>query len=131
MDTAASSSGFASTASHAGFAIPIDRALAIEKQIVAGTSSSTVHIGPTAWLGVEAGRGGRIAGVVSGSPAAAAGLRGGDVITAVAGKAVSDPGDIGAAILAEKPGATITITFADLSGPTQTVNVTLGTGPPQ
>ena len=36
-----------------GFAIPINTALSIARQIEAGNSSSTVHIGETAFLGVE------------------------------------------------------------------------------
>jgi S1-C subfamily serine protease len=36
-----------------GFAIPIDTALSIAKTIEAGSGSSTVHIGQTAFLGVE------------------------------------------------------------------------------
>jgi S1-C subfamily serine protease len=130
MDTAAATSEFASTTAHDGFAIPIDRALAIEKQIVAGRSSASVHIGATAWLGVEAA-GTRIAGVVDGSPAAAAGLQAGDVITAVAGQAVSGPSDISAVVLAHKPGDAIAIAYSDFGGMSQTVNVTLGSGPPQ
>src|SRR5262249_28300168 len=47
-----SQSGQAQTASQA-FAIPIARASSIASQIEAGTPSSTVHIGATAFLGVE------------------------------------------------------------------------------
>jgi S1-C subfamily serine protease len=36
-----------------GFAIPIDTALSIAKTIEAGSGSSTIHIGETAFLGVE------------------------------------------------------------------------------
>ena len=36
-----------------GFAIPINTALSIARQIVAGNGSSTIHIGTTAFLGVE------------------------------------------------------------------------------
>jgi S1-C subfamily serine protease len=58
MDTAASSSnqtqGQSSTATQA-FAIPINNALSIAKQIESGTTSATVHIGATAFLGVELG----------------------------------------------------------------------------
>ncbi|HEY5245389.1 MAG TPA: trypsin-like peptidase domain-containing protein [Acidimicrobiales bacterium] len=55
MDTAASSSeGYTfQDATGQGYAIPIDEALTIAKQIEAGTASSTVHIGATAFLGVE------------------------------------------------------------------------------
>jgi S1-C subfamily serine protease len=47
-----SQSGQAQTATQA-FAIPITRASSIADQIEAGTPSSTVHIGATAFLGVE------------------------------------------------------------------------------
>jgi len=61
MDTAASSSSSSGAPSQSGqtqaatqaFAIPITRASAIADQIEAGTSSSTVHIGATAFLGIE------------------------------------------------------------------------------
>ena len=49
---APSQSGQAQTATQA-FAIPITRASSIASQIEAGTPSSTVHIGATAFLGVE------------------------------------------------------------------------------
>jgi S1-C subfamily serine protease len=55
VDTAASE-GFsfrsAQTASQ-GFAIPINQALALASQIESGQSSTEVHVGPTAFLGVE------------------------------------------------------------------------------
>ena len=56
MDAAASAANTSYTAERAnvqGFAIPIDSALAIARQIEAGTSSATVHVGPTGFLGVE------------------------------------------------------------------------------
>ncbi len=58
MDTAASTDGSftfdtPSTSATQGFSIPIDRALRIAKQIEAGHSSSTVHVGATPFLGVE------------------------------------------------------------------------------
>jgi S1-C subfamily serine protease len=56
MDTAASQ-GFSFQASGAGaqgYAIPIDQALSVAKQIESGTTTSgDLHIGPTAFLGVE------------------------------------------------------------------------------
>jgi S1-C subfamily serine protease len=61
MDTAASASSASGSPSQSGqaqtatqaFAIPIARASSIAGQIEAGRSSSTVHIGATAFLGVE------------------------------------------------------------------------------
>jgi S1-C subfamily serine protease len=52
MDTAASSSYSLQSQASAGFAIPIDTAAGIAHQIQAGQASSTVHVGPTAFLGV-------------------------------------------------------------------------------
>ncbi|HTQ88100.1 MAG TPA: trypsin-like peptidase domain-containing protein [Streptosporangiaceae bacterium] len=59
MNTAASSGAqFQSQSSQTAvqaFAIPIDHAETIAKQIEAGQGSSTVHIGATAFLGIESG----------------------------------------------------------------------------
>jgi S1-C subfamily serine protease len=57
IDTAASA-GFSfqsndQSSGTQGFAIPIDTALTLARAIVAGNASSTVHIGTTAFLGVE------------------------------------------------------------------------------
>src|SRR5205814_9241333 len=53
MNTAASVGFRFQPGGRVGLAIPIDRALTIARQIEAGRSSSTVHIGPTAFLGVN------------------------------------------------------------------------------
>jgi S1-C subfamily serine protease len=139
IDTAATSnSPFALSASSDGYAIPIGKATTIAKLVVSGKSSATVHIGATAFLGVElgnspsfAGQGATIVGVVPGGPAAAAGLVPGDVITAAAGRAVSVPSDIAPIILAHKPGDKISIAYTDASGQSQTATITLASGPPQ
>jgi len=52
MDTAASSGSFGSQTSDVGFAIPINRALAIARQIIKGRGSSTIKIGASGFLGV-------------------------------------------------------------------------------
>ncbi|UCV11004.1 Do family serine endopeptidase [Dechloromonas denitrificans] len=83
-----------------GFAIPVSSAKSIMEQII---QNGTVTRG---WIGVEAQEitaelaesfglpdteGALIAGVVRGSPADSAGIRPGDVLLAVSGKAVKDP----------------------------------------
>ncbi len=83
-----------------GFAIPVSSARSIMEQII---RTGTVTRG---WIGVEAQEitpelaesfglpdieGALIAGVVRGSPADSAGIRPGDVLLAVNGKAVKDP----------------------------------------
>ena len=45
----------AKAATGQGFAIPIDQAIALGKQIGAGKSSTTVHVGSTAFLGIGVG----------------------------------------------------------------------------
>ncbi len=164
MDTAASSA--TQTQSQSGqtaeqaYAIPINNALSIAQQIEAGTSSSTTHIGATAFLGVESqpssassgssfgGQGGfggfggqgsdgsqgstagvTIAGTLSGSPAANAGLAQGDVITAVGGQSVSAASDISHILVKYHPGDSISITWVDASGASHTSTVTLANGP--
>ena len=86
---------FGSGSTTAGYAIPIADAVAIARQIDAGTASDTVQIGSPAFLGVEVGTdsgdgygnqqqtaGATVEQVVSGTPAASAGLAAGDTITA-------------------------------------------------
>jgi S1-C subfamily serine protease len=144
MDTAASSGfGFQNVSSADAYAIPIAKALTIAHAISSGKASASVHIGATAFLGIEVqsvdaagyGYGGvsgvLIAGVVSGGPAASAGLAAGDVITALDGHTVSSPSAVPALVLAKKPGATITVAYVDRSGASHTATVTLGSGPAQ
>jgi len=135
------------TPGNQGYAIPINEALNIAKQIKAGNTSSTVHIGPTAFLGVEvqaagsvgSGLGGgsgtssgaEIANVVSGGPADKAGLAAGDTITSVNGHSISSPDDLTNVMLREKPGASVQVQYLDTSGQQQSTTVTLGSGPAQ
>jgi len=138
IDTAASSSySFQSTETQ-GFAVPIDTATSIATQIAEHRSSSTVHIGPTAFLGVEFdtsfGAGGTTSGAtivqaVQGSPAAGAGLSGGDVIVSVDGKSVGSATDLSGLLGQHKPGDTVTIGWIDQSGTHHASSVRLATGP--
>jgi S1-C subfamily serine protease len=162
MDTAASSgtqfqSQSSQTAEQA-YAIPINEATSIAKQIEAGTTSTNVHIGATAFLGVESqptsqgsgsgfggsgfggsgfggsGFGGStngvtISGTLSGSPAANAGLTAGDTITSVGGQSVSTAQDIAHVLVKYHPGDSISIGWTDQSGQSQTTTVTLANGP--
>ena len=77
------------------------------------------------------GQGATIVGVVPGAPAAEAGLVPGDVIAAVAGRAVSASSDIEPIVLAHKPGDKVAITYIDASGQSQSATITLASGPPQ
>jgi hypothetical protein len=80
------------------------------------------------WLGVEMKigeeKGALVAGAVEGSPAAAAGLKSGDVIGSVNGEAIADPKDLSAKIRALSPGATAQIGITR-DGAGRTVSVKL------
>ena len=70
-----------------------------------------------------------IAGAQAGTPAAAAGLAEGDVITAINGTTVSTGTQISEALIQQHPGNKITLTWTNTDGQSQTATVTLGTGP--
>jgi S1-C subfamily serine protease len=143
MDTAASSSyQFQSQSASAeqAYAIPIDEAVSIAGQIEARTTSADVHIGATAFLGIQiqpagSGFGGfatsgvAIAGTISGSPAASAGLTAGDEITALGGQQVATAEDVAHALVPYHPGDSISVTWLDTSGQSHTATLTLTTGP--
>jgi S1-C subfamily serine protease len=211
MDTAASSgNGFASMYGQSGgadaYAVPINHALSIAKQIESGNGSATVHVGGTAFLGVQVdsssnasaggysspgagsdpygygsggyggyggygsdpygyGSGGYggyggygsdpygygsgsygstdpgsasgsaqtggavIAGVVQGGPADQAGLTQGDTITGIDGTTIDSPDALTSALEPMHPGQKVSVAFVDQNGNSQTVTVTLGSGP--
>jgi S1-C subfamily serine protease len=52
MDTAASTNSMANSGQNVGFAIPINRAMALARQIIAGQSGSGVRIGSSGFVGV-------------------------------------------------------------------------------
>jgi S1-C subfamily serine protease len=137
IDTAASA-GFSFRDANDGYAIPIDHVVTIAKQVVAGRSSATVHVGRTAFLGVSVqpadafgGGGVLVAGAVSGGPAAKAGLGAGDIITAVSGRSVTSQTALVAALLVHHPGDTVTVSWADRLGNKHATKVVLASGPPQ
>jgi len=143
MNTATSTSfGFRAVAASDSSAIPINKALAIVKQIDSGQATTAVHIGATAFMGVQItsavgngfgvqSSGAVVAGTVACGPAASAGLEAGDVITAINGKSFSSPSAITALILTKKPGAKVAVTYLDQYGTSHVRTVTLGSGPPQ
>ncbi len=150
VDTAASAGFSFRSAGSQGYAIPINQALAIARQIESGTGSATIHVGPTALLGVlssatNQGGGGRfgfdggggstpagaqIDGVTSGGAAEAAGLGQGDVITSLDGQAVDAPAALSRIIIGLKPGDRVSLGWTDVNGQSHTATVRLGTGPP-
>jgi serine protease Do len=79
-------------------------------------------------LGLKDASGALVAAAQKDSPAAAAGVKSGDVITAVDGEAVSDPHDLARRIAALGPKKTVKLSISRNGSP-MTVEVTLGTMP--
>jgi S1-C subfamily serine protease len=135
MDTAAQAAGqFNQQGSSVAYAIPINKAMSIVKQIQSGQSTSNVHVGNTrALLGVggQTGQGGvQVVEVQPGSAAANAGITVGSTITSLDGSSIASNGALRNAIVQHQPGTSVSVTWTDTSGTSHTAKVTLGTGPP-
>jgi S1-C subfamily serine protease len=134
MITAASSSFAFAHETSKGFAIPVGTAKAIGTAIKLAKPSATIHIGPTAFLGVEVTdvdtTGAVVAAVLPGTAATAMGLDAGDTITAVDGHAIRDPTTLSNVLQLEKPGAIVPISWLDRFGQAHRASVTLRSGPP-
>jgi S1-C subfamily serine protease len=163
IDTAASA-GFSFQSSgqssgNQGYAIPINEAITIAKEIEAGAQSSTVHIGATAFLGVEVAQGScssdggspfgggfggggfsggsnstsgaLVCSVITSSPAQESGLAEGDTITTLNGQTVSSPSSLTTLLEPFHPGDKVEIGWTDDSGQSHSTTVDLSSGPPQ
>jgi S1-C subfamily serine protease len=138
----AASSGYRLEGGTQAFAIPINQALSIARQIEARHGSATIHIGATGFVGVgvmsadqaraqglPAGRGAVIAGVFPGTPASRAGITAGDVIVSAAGEHVGSPLGLQSVLGRHHPGDQVTIGWLDRSGRGHSATVTLIKGP--
>ena len=117
-----------------GYAVPINTAMQVVEQIRSGVSTETVHIGPTATLGVlisdSTSGGAKIDLAIYGSPAHRAGLAEGEVITALDGRAISTARALRAAINVHKPNDMVQLEITDPAGAVRTVGVVLALGNP-
>ena len=126
MDTAGAVNG-----PTAAYAIPISRALAVAATIESGRASSTVHIGATAFIGIEVASGTStlVVGVLDGSPAAAAGLVAGDTITSLAGHQVTTSASMTSIMQELRPGHPVSVLWIDLYGHSHAGSITPIAGP--
>lgn len=133
MDSAASSGFYFQQRSSDGYAIPIDTATKIARQIRTSRQSAAVHVGGTGFLGVsiDPSAGVLVRGVVPGSPVAKAGITAGDVVTALDGHTVASQTALVALILPHHPGDRVALQWVDPDGVSHTGSVTLASGPPQ
>jgi S1-C subfamily serine protease len=189
MDTAGNNVSFAPQQSVAGFAIPINTALSVARQIAAGHASSTIVVGYPPFIGIYiakgtnsdpqaqaaqqqqnsgfgnggfggfgngngSGNGGSqgcytsdanlsvpstiapvssgtlVIGTICSSPATAAGLTAGSVITSVNGQTIGAPQSLASFMAKHRPGDTVSLTWITPSGQSKTGTLTLTPGPP-
>lgn len=135
---AAGPRGFQFQSGSNGFAIPVDTAISVVRQIESGHRSSTVHVGPTAFLGValsapdgSEGTGALVGQVVAGSPADQAGISAGDVLTAIGGRTVTNRNVVRNVLLQTAPGRPIRVKWVDRAGTSRSATVKPVSGPPQ
>jgi S1-C subfamily serine protease len=83
---------------------------------------------PTSIANVSTGT--LILGVICDSPAEAAGITAGSVITAVNGQAIGAPDDLTSVVSKYRPGTTISVTWVSASGKQTTSSLKLTAGPP-
>jgi len=112
-----------------GFAIPSDLVVSVADQLIATGSASHGMLGvtvkaATATVGSDTYVGAEIQEVTSGSGAAIAGLRVGDVILTVEGQEVTSPKQLVGYVRRYRAGDTVTMTI-ERNGQTQDVSVTI------
>jgi S1-C subfamily serine protease len=116
-----------------GYSIPIEGAQQIAQQLAAGGLSRPqmgilimdVTTAVQSQFGLPVARGVMITQVVAGSPAEAAGLVQGDVITNMEGRSVADSDALRRVMVTKKAGDMLTITVVGVGRPSRSVRLTL------
>jgi putative serine protease PepD len=122
------------SSSGVGFATPSNADVRIAKEIIGTGKASNAYVGVS--LNSQVSGGAAIASsgtsgqppIVSGGPAAKAGLKAGDVITAVNGQKITSVDSFIGTIANYSPGDTVTLKV-QRSGQTKTIKLTLGSQP--
>lgn len=113
-----------------GFSIPINVAKRVAQEIIATGAATHGQLGlsvqdKASGTSSEFTTGAEVAAVTPGSAAANAGLKVGDVVTALAGHPVTDASELTAAAREQAAGTTVKITF-QRDGQDQEADITLG-----
>jgi S1-C subfamily serine protease len=95
-----------------------------------GGSFGSFGSGGASGSGGSGANGVTVSNVLSGGPAANAGLATGDVITSVDGQSVDSPTAVSLLLVGHHPGDKIQVSWADSSGQSHSATVDLGSGPP-
>ena len=134
-----------SGASGIGFAIPSDRVQFVEHQLIKHGKLTSTGQGFLGVQGIDvtpqlaaanhlpAQSGVLITGFANDasgkSPAQQAGLKAGDIIVGVNGKSVGSNGDLAGALISQKPGVSVTLTYLRGNATQHAIKVTLGERP--
>ncbi len=122
-----------------GFAIPSNMARTVMDQLIGKGKVSRGQLGVgiqpitsdlAASIGLKQTQGVLVNSVVPGGPADKAGIKAGDAITELNGKAIQDPNTFRNTIASSSPGTKATLTIVR-NGQQQQIQVTLGELPPQ
>ena len=122
--------GSSDTSSGVGFAVPIDLVRSELSQLEAGRTVSHAYLGVSTSTADTSNPGALVQSVTSGGPADSAGLRAGDVVTALGSTPIRGTNDLVATIATHRPGDRVDATVRRGSR-TIKVTVTLGTQPSQ
>jgi putative serine protease PepD len=110
-----------------GFSVPSNTVSSVVSKLVKGQKVEHPYLG--VYVQTAANRpGAQIGRVQSGSPAADAGLKAGDVITDFAGESIRTANDLTSAVGSKQPGDKVSVTYVR-KGSTKTVDLTIGTRP--
>jgi S1-C subfamily serine protease len=126
IETNNATAGGQGSSSGVGFAIPSNTVARIANRIIAGTSVKHAYVGVL--LSSRSAGGAEIAQVQPGTPAANAGLKAHDLITAINGKTITSTDQFIATVDNYGPGQTVTMTVKR-GGQSQQIKVHLGTRP--
>jgi serine protease Do len=120
-----------------GFAVPSNMAKQVMDQIMKSGKVSRGYMGVTLEaltpdlaqaFGVKEAHGAVVGDITADAPGAKAGLKSGDVITAIDGKRVEGPDDLTMEVISRAPGTTVTLDVVR-NGQPMRVSVTLGQRP--
>ncbi len=127
VQIAVGNQGGASANAGVGFAVPSNTVKAVADALIAGKDVQHAYLGVS--VGDNAsGSGALIGSVRAGSPASAAGLKAGDVVTAIDGAPIAGSNDLTAAVGEHAPGDTIKLTVKR-DGSTLQLDAELGKRP--
>jgi putative serine protease PepD len=110
-----------------GFAVPIDLVAGELNQLEAGQAVSHAYLGVSTTQSTGTA-GAMVGSVTAGGPAASAGVKAGDIVTAIDGKQITGSSELVAAIAGRHPGDRLELAVRRGSN-TLTLTATLGTQP--